>query len=139
MQKNVDKDFKAADFIITEAEEGSNTPNLITLDMRLNVNGVMTKNFGYRVLCINKKAALITFIGEKNPDFDITKAGAQKLSDADAKQMALDMDKNSYKVEKQTVSRYFDMQELKQKCEVETTYIDNGGATFVTAHAFDVE
>lgn len=45
MQKNVDKDFKAADFIITEAEEGSNTPNLITLDMRLNVNGVMTKNF----------------------------------------------------------------------------------------------
>ena len=139
MQKNVDKDFKAADFIITEAEEGSNTPNLITLDMRLNVNGVMTKNFGYRVLCINKKAALITFIGEKNPDFDITKAGAQKLSDADAKQMALDMDKNSYKVEKQTVSRYFDMQELKQKCEVETTYIDNGGATFVTAHAFDAE
>ena len=74
-----------------------------------------------------------------NPDFDITKAGAQKLSDADAKQMALDMDKNSYKVEKQTVSRYFDMQELKQKCEVETTYIDNGGATFVTAHAFDAE
>lgn len=139
MQKNVDKDFKAADFIITEAEEGSHTPNLITLDMRLNVNGVMTKNFGYRVLCINKKAALITFIGEKNPDFDITKAGVQKLSDADAKQMALDMDKNSYKVEKQTVSRYFDMQELKQKCEVETTYIDNGGATFVTAHAFDAE
>lgn len=39
----------------------------------------------------------------------------------------------------QTVSRYFDMQELKQKCEVETTYIDNGGATFVTAHAFDAE
>lgn len=139
MQKNVDKDFKASDFIITEAEEGSNTPNLITLDMRLNVNGVMTKNFGYRVLCINKKAALITFIGEKNPDFDITKAGVQKLSDADAKQMALDMDKNSYKAEKQTVSRYFDMQELKQKCEVETTYIDNGGATFVTAHAFDAE
>ena len=67
------------------------------------------------------------------------KADAQKLSDADAKQMALDMDKNSYKVEKQTVSRYFDMQELKQKCEVETTYIDNGGATFVTAHAFDAE
>ena len=31
------------------------------------------------------------------------------------------------------------MQELKQKCEVETTYIDNGGATFVTAHAFDAE
>ena len=79
----------------------------------------MTKNFGYRVLCINKKAVLITFIGEKNADFDITKAGVQKLSDADAKQMALDMDKNSYKVEKQTVSRYFDMQELKQRCEVE--------------------
>ena len=29
--------------------------------------------------------------------------------------------------------------EMKQKCEVETTYIDNGGATFVTAHAFDAE
>lgn len=139
MQKNVDKDFKAADFIITESEEGSNTPNLITLDMRLNVNGVMTKNFGYRVLCINKKAALITFIGEKNPDFDITKAGVQKLSDADAKQMALDMDKNSYKAEKQTVSRYFDMQELKQKCEVETMYVYNGGTTFVSAHSFDAE
>jgi len=139
MQKNVDKDFKASDFIIRESEEGSTTSNLIVLDMRLNVNGVPTRNFGYRVRCINKKAALITFIGEKNPDFDITKAGVQKLSDADAKQMALDMDKNSYKAEKQTVSRYFDMQELKQKCEVETTYIDNGGATFVTAHAFDAE
>lgn len=139
MQKYVDPDFKASDFIITESEEGSNTPNLITLDMRLNVNGVMTKNFGYRVLCINKKAALITPIGEKNPDFDITKAGTQKLSDEDAKKMALDTDKSNCKVEKQTVFRYFDMQELKQKCEVETTYIDNGGATFVTAHAFDAE
>lgn len=139
MQKNVDKDFKASDFIVTESEEGSNTPNLITLDMRLNVNGVMAKNFGYRILCINKKAALITFIGEKNPSFDITKAGTQTLSDADAKQMALDADNNNDKVEKQTILRYFDMQELKQKCEVETTYVDNGGATFVTAHIFDAE
>lgn len=139
MQKNVDQDFKASDFIITEAEEGSNTPNLITLDMRLNVNGVMTKNFGYRVRCINKKAALITFIGEKNPDFDITKAGVQKLSDEDAKKMALAVDNNNYHVEKQTVSRYFDMQELKQKCEVETMYVYNGGTTFVSAHSFDAE
>lgn len=67
MQKNVDQDFKASDFIITEAEEGSNTPNLITLDMRLNVNGVMTKNFGYRVLCINKKAALLPLSGKRIP------------------------------------------------------------------------
>ena len=139
MQKNVDKDFKAADFIITESEEGSNTPNLITLDMRLNVNGVPTRNFGYRVRCINKKAALITFIGEKNPDFDITKAGVQKLSDEDAKKMALAVDNNNYHVEKQTVSRYFDMQELKQKCEVETMYVYNGGTTFVSAHSFDAE
>ena len=139
MQKNVDKDFKASDFIIMESEEGSNTPNLITLDMRLNVNGVMTKNFGYRILCINKKAALITPIGEKNPDFDITKAGVQKLSDEDAKQMALDVDNNNYHVEKQTVFRYFDMQELKQKCEVETMYVHDGGLTYVSAHAFDAE
>ena len=37
--------FKAADFIITESEEGSNTPNLITLDMRLNVNWRYDKEF----------------------------------------------------------------------------------------------
>lgn len=139
MQKNVDQDFKASDFIIRESDEGSTTSNLIVLDMRLNVNGVATKNFGYRVLCINKKAALITPIGEKNPDFDITKAGVQKLSDEDAKKMALAVDNNNYHVEKQTVSRYFDMQELKQKCEVETMYVYNGGTTFVTAHAFDAE
>lgn len=139
MQKHVDKDFKASDFIIRESDEGSNTSNLIVLDMRLNVNGVATKNFGYRVRCINKKAALITPIGEKNPDFDITKAGVQKLSDEDAKKMALAVDNNNYHVEKQTVSRYFDMQELKQKCEVETMYVYNGGTTFVTAHAFDAE
>ena len=139
MQKNIDKDFKASDFIIRESDEGSTTSNLIVLDMRLNVNGVATKNFGYRVRCINKKAALITPIGEKNPDFDITKAGVQKLSDEDAKKMALAVDNNNYHVEKQTVSRYFDMQELKQKCEVETMYVYNGGTTFVTAHAFDAE
>ena len=34
MQKNVDQDFKASDFIITEAEEGSNTPNLIKMCIR---------------------------------------------------------------------------------------------------------
>ena len=138
MQKNVDKEFKARDFIIVENDMNGLLAGsgVIYLDMRLNVNGVISNNFGYLVTCINGKAALITFIGEKNPEFDITKAGTQQLSDEEAKQKAIEADGYKYKVDEQRITRFFDMKELKQKCEVETVYIDDGGHYFATSNIF---
>lgn len=138
MQKNVDKEFKARDFIIVENDMNGLLAGsgVIYLDMRLNVNGVISNNFGYLVTCINGKAALITFIGEKNPEFDITKAGTQQLSDEEAKQKTIEADGYKYKVDEQRITRFFDMKELKQKCEVETVYIDDGGHYFATSNIF---
>lgn len=136
MQKNVDKEFNAGEFVIVEDDYNGLLPGVIDLDMRLNVNGVRASNFGYRVTCINGKAVLVTFIGEKNPEFDITKAGTQQLSDEEAKQKAIEADGYKYKVDEQRITRFFDMKELKQKCEVETVYIDNGGHYFATSNIF---
>ena len=63
----------------------------------------------------------------------------QKLSDADAKQMALDMDKKQLQGREADGFPLFRYAGAEAEMRGETTYIDNGGATFVTAHAFDAE
>lgn len=136
MQKTIDESFKAEDFIIVEDNFNGLLSNVIVLDMRLDVNGIRTKNFGYRVTCIEGKAALITFIGEKNPEFDMTKVREQQLSDEDAKKKALETDGFDYEVEEQRIYRYFDMDKLVYQCEVETVYIKENGTAFATSHIF---
>ena len=85
---------------------------------------------------MNDKEALITFIGEKNEDFDINEVGKAKLSDEEAKWKAIEADGYDYKVDKQRIQRYFDMKDLTYKCEVETVYIDNSGHYFATSNIF---
>lgn len=136
MRENIDKDFNAEDYVIKEDNYNGLIQDYIVLDIRLDVNGVQTNNFGYRIHCANGKAILITFIGEKNPDFDVAKAGTQQLSDEEAKRKAIEADGYSYEVDEQRIYRFFDMKELINKCEVETVYIDNGGHYFATSHIF---
>lgn len=137
MQENVDKDFRADAFIIKEdAYDKDALPGVIDLDMRLNVNGVRANDFGYRVTCINGKAALVMFIGEKNPAFDPTKVEPLLLTDEEAKQKAIEADGFDYKIEEQRVNRYFNMEELTNQCEVETVYEKDNGTSFATSHVF---
>lgn len=96
----------------------------------------VSANYGYLFTCLNDKAALITFIGEKNEDFDINEVGKPKLSDEEAKQKASEADGYDYKVDEQRIQRYFDMKDLTYKCEVETVYIDNSGSYFATSNIF---
>lgn len=103
---------KDADARSMEGLSAATEANIIDLDMRLNVNGVCTNNFGYRVTRINGKAVLVMFIGEKNPAFDPTKVEPLLLTDEEAKQKAIEADGFEYKVEEQRVSRYFNMEEL---------------------------
>lgn len=135
IKENIDKDFSVDDYTVTEDDVNGMLSGYNSLVMRLDVNGV-SANFGYLVTCLNGKAALITFIGEKNEDFDITKVGTQELSDEEAKQKAIEADGYDYKVDEQRIYRYFDMNDLKNKCEVETVYIDDGGRYFATSHVF---
>lgn len=135
IKENIDKDFNIDDYIITEDDVDGQLSGYNSLVIRLDVNGV-SANFGYLVTCLNNKAALITFIGEKNVEFDLTKVGMQQLSDEEAKQKAVEADGYDYKVDEQKIRRFFDMKDLKNKCEVETVYIDNGGRYFATSHVF---
>lgn len=135
MRENVDETFRADDYIITEDNMNGILPEYNSLIMRLDVNGV-SANYGYLFTCLNGKAALITFIGEKNEDFDINEVGKPKLSDEEAKQKAIEADGYDYKVDEQRIQRYFDMKDLTYKCEVETVYIDNSGSYFATSNIF---
>lgn len=135
MRENIDKNFSIDDYVITEDNMNGLLPRYHSLIMRLNVNGV-SANFGYLVTCLNDKAALITFIGEKNADFDMANVNEQQLSDEEAKQKAIETDGYDYKIDEQRIYRFFDMKDLRYKCQVETVYIDNSGAYFATSHIF---
>lgn len=135
IKENIDKDFSVDDYTVTEDDVNGLLSGYNSLVMKLDVNGV-SANFGYLVTCLNGKAALITFIGEKNAEFDIAQVETQQLSDEEAKQKAIEADGYDYQVDEQRIWRFFDMKDLKNKCEVETVYIDNGGHYFATSHVF---
>ena len=136
MREHIDPDFKASNYIITE-EYYVTVPGSL-LDLRLNVNGVPTIDFGYWISCINGKMAVLTFNGEMNPDFDSEKAPYPKLSDEEAKRLAIEEDADNQKrvVEQQTVSRYYRMRTLTHQCEVETVYRNENGTSYATRHVF---
>lgn len=138
IKENIDENFSINDYVITEDNINGLLSGYNSLIIRLNVNGV-SANYGYIVTCLNDKAALITFMGEKNSDYDmanITNINEQQLSDEEAKQKAIEADGYDYKVDEQKIHRYFDMKDLKYKCEVETVYIDESGHYFATSHTF---
>lgn len=135
IKKNIDKDFNADDYIIKEDDVNSIMPGYASLIIKLDVNGV-SANYGYFITCLNEKAVLITFIGEKNSEFDIHKAGTQQLTDEEAKRKAIEADGYDYEVDEQRIYRYFDMKDLTNKCEVETVYVDDGGHYFATSNVF---
>ncbi|MGM9917011.1 stalk domain-containing protein [Anaerotignum sp.] len=136
IKENIDKNFNVDDYTVTEDDVNGLLSGYNSLVMRLDVNGVRA-NFGYLVTCLNGKAALITFIGEKNEDFDIAKIGTLQLSDEEAKQKAIEADGYDYQVDEQRIYRFFDMKDLKNKCEVETVYINDTGHYFATSHIFE--
>ena len=136
IQKNIDKKFDIKGYIVTEDNSDGLLSGYNQLIMKLDVNGV-SANFGYIVTCLNDKAAIITFIGEKNPDFSVDQVKTDRISDEEAKKKAIEADGYDYEVDEQRIRHFFDMKDLKNKCEVETVYIDNSGHYFATSHIFE--
>ena len=134
MQNNVDEKFNADDYIISEIND--KIPSVVNLMVNLNVNGVPSKNFGYKVTVINSMAKVVTFVGEMNPEFDIENIEKPQFDDEKAKQMAVEADGTEYKIESQNVTNYFDMNELSYKTEVETEYLCEDGTYTTTSHIF---
>ena len=140
IKNNIDSDFRTADFLISEDDMGEIMPGVVSLYMYLNANGVRA-NFGYSVVCINGKAKLVSFIGEKNPNFNPETAGTQLLTDDEAKKMAVEADgltpgTDYFDIVDYRITRYFDTNDLTQKCEVEVTYTDANGACWTTLNVF---
>ncbi len=142
IRKHIDSNFITSDYIITE-DTSTHFPygfskGINVLDIRLNVKGY-SSNFGYRIYIMDNIAKIITTIGSKNDDFDITKLKAPDITDEELIDMAVKADHNSYKVSETNVRRYFDMNDLKFKGDVEVTYIDNSECYFATLNTFELE
>lgn len=144
IREHIDSDFIVSDYIITE-DKSTHLPygfskGINVLDIRLNVNGYATKNFGYRIYIMNNIAKFVTFIGNMNKDFDITKLEfPNKNTDEELIDMAVRADNNTYKISRTRIEKYFDMDELKFKCDVEITYIDNNDCYFTTLNISELK
>ncbi|MEA4972424.1 hypothetical protein SDC9_113391 [bioreactor metagenome] len=142
MRKNIDSNFVASDYIINEDttfhlpygyQKGINV-----LDIRLNVKGY-SSDFGYRIYIKDNIAKIITTIRSMNDDFDITRLKVPNITDEELIDMAVKADHNSYEVSETDIRRYFDMDDLKFKSDVEVTYIDDSGCFFATLNVFELE
>ena len=132
IKENIDSDFVMADFTVTESDIERAGHSAIT--MYFKVNDLSLSNFGYRVICVEDTPILVNLIGKKNPDFDKSKIKDFVMSEQEAKQKAIELDGFEYEVEKQTVTKYFDMNDMQCKYEIETVYITEKGAFFATSH-----
>lgn len=143
IQKSINSNFNDSYYSISEITSKYNYDNkqhdVITLTFYFNAKGYSYGNIGYRVYAIDGIAKIITTIGSKNDDFDITKLKAPDITDEELIDMAVKADHNSYKVSETNVKRYFDMNDLKFKGDVEVTYIDNSECYFATLNTFELE
>lgn len=136
LRGNIDETFEAESYFFTEEARWMGESVITTLRGRLMVHGYPSNNFGYDILCIDDVVKKIRLVGNKNPEFDITKIALPALTEEEAKKKAVETDGFSYKVDEQIVYRYFDMNTLQIKTDVETVYMDHGGAYFATTHTF---
>lgn len=93
--------------------------------------------FGYRAVMSGDKLMRIDMIGIMNPYFLASDIVEPKISDEELRRLALEAENNEFAVESQTITKYFNMDNLKFVFEVETTYIDDGGAYFTKLYTYE--
>lgn len=134
LRKHVDDSFKASDFSIAESDIYGN--GIVTLDLRFKVGDTDQSNFGYRMICIDNTVKIVNLIGERNSDFNINTVIESTLTESEARQKAIELDGFKHEVERQIVTKHFDMNTLKFIYEVDTLYITDRGQYFGTLHSF---
>ncbi|GEM_PF-437971 len=154
IKENIDQKFNMKDFVVKESCPIENvsieSDNELTqeyinqfvapinnLDIRYYVDGYPTR-YGYRIHVFSGYAKIINYMGKWNNDFDKSKIQPFKYTDEELKQMAIDSDgfHNKYIVKHVRIYKYFDMETLEFKAEVEIAYLKDDGLTFVLSHVF---
>ena len=93
--------------------------------------------FGYRAVMSGDKLMRVDMIGIMNPYFLASDIVEPKISDEELRRLALEAENNEFAVESQTITKYFNMDNLKFVFEVETTYIDDGSAYFTKLYTYE--
>lgn len=154
IKENIDQKFNMKDFVVKESSPIENvsieSDNELTqeyinqfvapinnLDIRYYVDGYPTF-YGYRIYVFSGYAKIINYMGKWNNDFDKSKIHAFKYTDEELKQMAIDKDgfQNKYTVKDVRIYKYFDMETLEFKADIEIVYLKDNGLTFVLSHVF---
>ncbi len=154
IKENIDQKFNMKDFVVKESSPIENvsieSDNELTqeyinqfvapinnLDIRFYVDGYPT-HYGYRVYVFSGYAKIINYMGKWNNDFDKSKVEPFPYTDEELKQMAIDSDgfQNKYTVKDVRIYKYFDMETLEFKAEVEIIYLKDNGLEFVKTNVF---
>ncbi|MCQ4935543.1 stalk domain-containing protein [Anaerotignum propionicum] len=154
IKENIDKKFNMKDFVVKESspinnvsiysdnEESQEYINQFVspiniLDVRFYVDGYPTF-YGYRIYVFSGYAKIINYMGKWNNDFDKSKIQAFKYTDEELKQMAIDKDgfQNKYPIKDVRIQRFFDMETLEFKADVEIVYLQDNRYAIVKSNRF---
>lgn len=154
IKENIDQKFNMKDFVVKESSPMENvsieSDNELTqeyinqfvapinnLDIRYYVDGYPTR-YGYRIYVFSGYAKIINYMGKWNNDFDKSKIQAFKYTDEELKQMAIDKDgfQNKYPIKDVRIQRFFDIETLEFKADVEIVYLKDNRLTFVLSQVF---
>ena len=99
--------------------------------------GSYRSNFGYHAVMSGENVMRVEMMGVMNPYFLSADIKEPSLTDEDVCRMALEEFEFEYTVESQTVTKYFNMDNLKFTFEVETVYIDENGEKVMTEYIYE--
>lgn len=152
IQKNIDSKFYAGGYNIYEhtpikdttkdvpvvsGEEQPFVAPYSVLQMRYVVAGHLS-NYGYNVTIIEGFAKIVNVVGQWNDDFSAPNVKPFPYTDEELKQMAIKEDGLSaeYRVEDVEIRKFFDMNTLEIKAEVEIYYESETKYPLRKAHIF---
>ena len=120
IKENINADFAVEDYSVKENEKFINW-----VFLRFVVDGI-DSNFGYNLICFDGNVRIINEVGKFNEDFDVSVIKPVGMTDEEIKAKAVELDNASGRVDEQRVYKYFDMNDLKFKAQVETVYEKTG-------------
>ncbi|GFI62422.1 endo-1,4-beta-xylanase A [Clostridiales bacterium] len=116
--KNYDSTFDMADYTFSRHEHDSD------IFVTYMVNGFRS-TFRYKAVMSGDKLLRVEMIGKINPYLASTDLPVPTITDEELLKMAVEADNIEADIDSQTITKYFDMDNLKYVFEVETTYIQN--------------
>lgn len=120
IKENINPDFDVKDYSVKENDKFVNW-----VFLKYTINGI-DSNFGYNLICFDGNVRIINEVGGFNDKFDVNAIKPVSMTDEEIKAKAVELDNASGRVDEQRVYKYFDMNDLKFKAQVETVYENTG-------------